>query len=85
MLNKYHFIPSAYVNSAQQSSLMYWFFSCNRYVRILIKAKLLSSATSSDSQRSLKSYVAKGDNYKVKAITILLKSKMYKKYFLFLA
>lgn len=72
MLNKYHFIPSAYVNSAQQSSSMYWFFSCNRYGKILIKAKLLSLATSSDSQSSLKSYIAKGDNYKVKAITILL-------------
>ena len=45
MLNKYHFIPSAYVNSAQQSSLMYWFFSYNRCDRILIKAKLLSLAT----------------------------------------
>ena len=45
MLNKYHFIPSAYVNSAQQSSLMYWFFSYNRYDRILIKANLLSLAT----------------------------------------
>ena len=72
MLNKYHFIPSAYVNSAQQSSSMYWFFSCNRYGKIFIKAKLLSLATSSDSQSSLKSYVAIGDNYKVKAITILL-------------
>ena len=48
-------------------------------MRILIKAKLLSSAPSSDSQRSLKSDVAKGDNYKVKAITILLESKIYQK------
>ena len=65
MLNKYHFIPTADVNSAQQSSSMYWFFSCNRYERILIKTKLLSLATSSDSQSSLKSDVAKGDNCKV--------------------
>ena len=85
MLNKYHFIPTAYVNSAQQSSSMYWFFSCNRYARILIKAKLLSLATSSNSQRLLKSYVAKGDNYKVKAIANLLESKIYEKNILSLA